>query len=491
MTSLSNASEKPAPPHPPPEIPGVPGTEKVPLRTKVTWGFGGLADNFMFNTLTALGTLVYVNHFKLSPALVGLALALPRLIDAFTDPWIGNISDNLKTRYGRRRPLMFFGVILCALLLPLLWTPWGVATAQNPWHSNLPFFYIVTIGSLLAIAYTLFVVPYTALGFELTPNYDERTRVVCWRMYIGLAGSVAAGWLFRLAAAEHFPNLGAGAFWVTVGVSVIVIISGMIPVVGCREDLEIERQPPIKLLPAVKHTMTNKPFAILFIAYVTIIVALFAAQSISPLLIQHYVYGGSGKAIGTFLGLIVTMGTVLSYFSLFLISFISRKTSKKVAIITGLGLAFAGTALNFFAIDPRWPWAIFVTGAISYLGLQGCWLMIDSMVADVCDDDELTTGRRREGAFSAAKGFALKAAQGITFGLGGFMATAAGFDPVVVQASGLDESIALRMKTYLIGFQSLGLLLAIGLMFLYPITRKRAAETQRKLREKATTAGAA
>jgi GPH family glycoside/pentoside/hexuronide:cation symporter len=70
---------------------------------------------------------------------------------------------------------------------------------------------------------------------------------------------------------------------------------------------------------------------------------------------------------------------------------------------------------------------------ISSLGLQGCWLMIESMAADVCDDDELRSGRRREGMFSAMKGFALKAAQGLTFGFGGYMATAAGNNPAKVE----------------------------------------------------------
>jgi GPH family glycoside/pentoside/hexuronide:cation symporter len=111
--------------------------------------------------------------------------------------------------------------------------------------------------------------------------------------------------------------------------------------------------------------------------------------------------------------------------------------------------------------------------------------MIDSMVADVCDDDELETGRRREGMFSSVKGFALKAAQGITFGLGGYMATAAGYDPQVVDASGLDEATAVKMKALLIGFQSLGLVLAIFLMWFYPISRQRAEETQRLLEAKA------
>jgi GPH family glycoside/pentoside/hexuronide:cation symporter len=455
----------------------------VPLRTKITWGFGGLADNFMFNTLAALGTLVYVNHFKLSPALAGLALGLPRIFDAITDPLIGNLSDNSKSRFGRRRPFMFFGVLGCVLLLPLLWTLPMTETAANPWYSNVPFLYIVVVGSLLALAYTFFVVPYTALGFELTPDYDERTRVVRWRMYIGLFGSLAAGWLFRLAADEYWPSLGAGAFWVSVGVAAIVLVAGMIPVFGCKEELSIEKQEPIRFLEAVRYTMTNRPFVILFVAYLTIIVALFSAQSIAPLIMHHYVFGGDAIKLGNFQGALMTMAVALSYISIFLISWISMRTSKRIGMVSGLVLAFAGTALSFVAMDPRWPWMLFLSSFLAFLGLQGCWLMVDSMTADVCDDDELRTGRRREGMFSAVKGFALKAAQGLTFGIGGYMATAAGYDPQIVERAGLDENTAWKMKAALVGFQCAGLLLAIAIMWLYPITRQRAEETQRKLRE--------
>jgi GPH family glycoside/pentoside/hexuronide:cation symporter len=462
-------------------IPSVPGQSHLPLRTKVMWGFGGLADNFMFNTMTALGTMVYVNHFKLTPALAGLALGLPRIFDAITDPIIGNMSDNSRARFGRRRPYMFFGVIGCVLLLPFLWTLPMTETASNPWHSNAPFLYIVLMGSLLALSYTFFVVPYTALGFELTSDYDERTRVVRWRMYIGLFGSLAAAWLFRLAADEYWPNLGVGAFWVTVGVAVIVLVSGMIPVFGCKEELAIEEQEPIRFFDAVRYTLGNRPFLILFTSFVAIIIALFSAQSIQPLILQHYVFGGDAMKLGNFQGTLMTMGMVLSYVSIFLIGSISMRTSKRTAMVGGLSLALVGTALSFFAMDPRWPWLLFATTFIAYLGLQGCWLMVDSMTADICDDDELRSGRRREGMFSAVKGFGLKAAQGLTFGLGGYMATAAGYDPQIVERAGLDESTAWKMKAGLVGFQCAGLLLAIAIMWLYPITRQRAEETQRKL----------
>jgi len=469
-----------------PYIPKVPDKKHVPLRTKIMWGFGGLADNFMFNTMAALGTLVYVNHFKLSPVLAGLALGLPRIFDAITDPIIGNMSDNSKSRFGRRRPYMFFGVLGCVILLPLLWTLPMTETASNPWYTNMPFLYIVVMGSLLALAYTFFVVPYTALGLELTPDYDERTRVVRWRMYIGLLGSLAAGWLFRLAADSFWPDLGAGAFWVTVGVAGIVLVTGMIPVFGCREDLAIEEQEPMRFFEAVRYTLTNQPFVILFITYVTIIIALFSAQSIQPLILQHYVFEGDAVRLGNFQGWLMTMGMVLSYGSIGLIGWISMRTSKRSAMVAGLGLATAGTALLFLALDPRWPWMIFVAYFFAFLGFQGCWLMVDSMVGDICDEDELHTGRRREGMFSSVKGFALKAAQGLTFGVGGYMATAAGYDPAKVEQAGLDEITAWRMKAALIGFQIAGLLLAMAIIWLYPITREKAAETQRRLQAKRT-----
>jgi GPH family glycoside/pentoside/hexuronide:cation symporter len=128
---------------------------------------------------------------------------------------------------------------------------------------------------------------------------------------------------------------------------------------------------------------------------------------------------------------------------------------------------------------------MFVVGAIAFIGMQGCWLMTDTMLADICDDDELKTGRRREGMFSSVKGFALKAAQALTFGIGGYMATAAGYDPLQIEAGGLDTDIAVRMKALLIGFQTIGLIIAIALMWFYPISRKRAEETQRLLEAKA------
>ena len=463
----------------------IPPEERVPLVTKVLWGTGGLADNFMMNTLITLGMLIYVDFFRLSPALAGIALFIPRFVDAVSDPYIGNWTDNAKTRWGRRRPFMFWGTILSAILLPLLWTPPFKETVGNAWYANVPFIYLCLAGTGLAITGSLFVIPYTALGWELTPNYDERTKTVAWRMYIGLAGSFSMGWLYRLSQLEYFKgNMATGAFWVCVGAGLIVLVFGLIPTFACRENLEVEKQPKIDTMNAMRYTLTNRPFAILFVAYIIIIIALFTTSGITPFLLIYYVFKGNKADFGSFQGVLTSLSVGCSYLSMWLISYIALRHSKGAGMLSGLGLALLGTAISWFTIDPRWPWAMYLSCFVCYLGLQGCWLMVDSMVADICDADELKTGIRREGMFSAVKAFALKLAQAITAALGGYMLVLAGFDPNAANSSGVSLDIAFRMKLMIVGGTCGGLMIAIAIMWLYPISRENAAATRAALEKR-------
>ncbi|MEA2069483.1 MAG: MFS transporter, partial [Verrucomicrobiota bacterium] len=125
---------------------------------------------------------------------------------------------------------------------------------------------------------------------------------------------------------------------------------------------------------------------------------------------------------------------IVSYLSMFLISAVSVRTGKKTGMVLGLVLALFGIIGAWFAMDPRWPMAQLLTTVVAAMGLQGCWLMVSSMVADVCDEDELKTGLRREGMFGAVNGFALKAALAVTALIGGFLLQFSGFD-----AEGVDQ----------------------------------------------------
>lgn len=401
--------------------------DRVPVRVRIGWGFGGVADNYIMNVLNMIFLVLYVQYFKMPPVLAGAALAIPRFIDAITDPLIGNLSDNTRSRWGRRRPYMVIGAILSALLLPLFWLPPGDASS-TVWCQNTPFIYATVLGVVFAVSYTLFVVPYTALGYELTPDYDEKTRVLAWRMYIGLLASLTVPWAYKLCQSDSFANEAVGAVWVSIGAGVVIVITGLIPVLICREREDVQKQEASSFGSALGATMTNKAFLILLAAYVIIIVGLFSAANLGAFVNIYYICGGNKDFGGLLVAISGTLGAIVSYLSMFLVTAVSTRTGKKTGMMLGLFLALVGVIGSWFSMDPRWPMAQLLTTIVSFMGLQGCWLMVSSMVADVCDEDELKTGLRREGMFGAVNGFALKAALSLTALIGGWLLTVSGFD---------------------------------------------------------------
>ncbi|BAM03956.1 MFS transporter [Phycisphaera mikurensis] len=498
-----------------------PAPAPLPLRVRVGWGLGGIADNFMSSTLFVLGMILYVTAFHVPAGLAGVALSVPRFVDAITDPLIGNLSDNFRSRWGRRRPMIVAGAVGSAVLLPLMWFPPLLETAGNPWYSNGPFWYLSIVGSLYFVFYTLFMVPYTALGFELTDDYDQRTRVLAWRMYLGLAASMtvpALYWFCRLPVfGDGIDGEVNGVRWVTLILAAIVLVTGLAPAIACRERPEAATQPTTPILPAVRATLQNGPFLVLFIAYMAVIMGIFTAGTVGTFALIYYVFQGAAtvdaaKDHAAFLGLLAgVLAALTSYGSMFLAAWVSRRTGKRPAMILGLSLMLVGTVSIWFLYDPAAaindrdgglvrgfvaaagalgaepdpaaikPGVLLATFLLS-LGGQGCWLMVDSMTADICDEDELRTGRRREGMFGAAQGFGRKIALAFTVLGGGFLLDWIGFDPEAAEAAGgVGPEVADRMLLTLILCQGGGLVIALCVFALYPITRARAAATQAEL----------
>ncbi len=161
--------------------------DRISFAHKLIYGLGA----FINNTLAAAsgGMIIVLNlGLGMNPVLVGLLGALPRLTDALTDPLMGYISDHTRSRWGRRRPYIFAGAIIAGLSFALLW--------QLPRDQSDTFYFIFfLVGSIIFyLGYTVFATPWVALGYEMTPDYHERTRLMGVQNFIGQLAYVVSPW---------------------------------------------------------------------------------------------------------------------------------------------------------------------------------------------------------------------------------------------------------------------------------------------------------
>ena len=280
-------------------------SERVPVWRKAAYGSGGLTDFLFLNIVNALAVPIYSIALKMDPLLLGVALAVPRVLGAIFDPLVGTASDNARTRWGRRRPFIVCGAVIGALLLPLLWMP-PIATQIGR------FIYLVLMLSIYAAAFSVFSAPYGALGIELTTNYDERTRVMAWRGYLQTAGTFGAAWFYWFCLLPVFGNEAVGARWLGVVVGLVMVAGAMATVVACRENTEtIAKQPKIDLLAALNSTLRNRPFLLLQSVTVILVLGLGCEGVIGSYVHIYYTCQGSK----TFASYITGIGGTLTIFS--------------------------------------------------------------------------------------------------------------------------------------------------------------------------------
>jgi len=227
---------------------------------------GGMAENFIGLGIVFLGMNIYNLGLGMSATLVGLIIAVPRLIDVIIDPLIGNISDNARTRWGRRRPFILVGGIIAATFFVFQWSPPAGLDDQSL------FFYFLGTTALCFFGYAIFVIPFHAMGLEMANDYNERTRIQSAKYLFLIVTQILCSWLY--AGCFFFGNLAGpqegikteviGVRYVAWIVAALVILSCALPAIFCRErDRSGEAHEKIHFLSALKQTLSLRPFLIL------------------------------------------------------------------------------------------------------------------------------------------------------------------------------------------------------------------------------------
>lgn len=463
--------------------------DRVPFLHRLAYGAGAFVNNLL--AAASGGMMIVLNlGLGMNPGLVGLLGALPRLTDAFTDPLMGYISDNTHTRWGRRRPFIFSGAIAAGVIFALLW--------QLPRGQSETFYFIFfLVGSILFYAgYTVFATPWVALGYELTPDYNERTRLMGTQNFIGQLAYVVSPWfLWIMNSGKFFPDQVSGAAGLAIIVAVVAIGLGILPAIFLRErmkelaaeemDLKSESQAAgfkhniTEFLRGFKVTLSNGPFLKLCLATFLVFNGFMLIASFQYYVIIYYVCGGDQTAGAKYAGMAGTVGAVCTFAVVAFVTWLGTRIGKRHTFFLAIGLSIVGYGLKWVCYNPQMPLLVVLPAPLMAFGLGGLFTLVPSMIADVVDTDELKTHERREGMFGSIFWWMVKLGMAAALAGGGYLLNATGFDVELGGNQAARSIILLRLCDA--GIPMLTSALAIWAVARFPISEARALQVRQEL----------
>jgi len=465
--------------------------DRVPIWQMIVYGLGGFTNNLLAGCIGAMMIVLNLG-LGMDPALVGLLAAIPRFFDAFTDPIVGYISDKTRSRWGRRRPFIFIGAILVGLVYIMLWQlPEG--------QSETFYFWYFLIGSLaFYLAYTLFATPWVALGYEMTPDYFERSKLMGVQNFISQFAFFIPPWLLFFMEHERlFDNLMDGAAGVGLLIGLIVMSVGVLPAIFIRErhvETGEENTHSSSLLSTLTDFLTGFAKTITFIPFLKLCIVTFLVfngfiliAAFQSYVMIYYVFGGDRDAASLYIGYIGTIGTAANFLIIIFAAWLSLQIGKKRALALCISVSALGHALKWFCYSIDEPSLILLTAPLISFGFGGLFTIIPAMMADVVDFDELKTGERREGMYGSIFWWVVKLGQTVALAGGGFLLNASGFD---VNLEGAQTTETLYwLRVYDVITPVITSLLAVLVLLSFKISPAKAQAIRTQLEEK--RAGAA
>ena len=469
-------------------------TARPSLGVKIAYGIGSVAYGVKDNGFDYFLLFFFSQVLGLDAQLVGLALLLALLADALSDPVVGYLSDNARTRFGRRHPFMYAAILPVTLSYMMLWSP------PEGWSDGAMFLYILGFAVVIRTFITLYEVPCSSLLPELTADYDQRTSFLSYRFFFGWFGGAAmsaATLAVILHPTETISNgMMNAAAYADYGVAAALVMASsmLICSLGTHHMIPHLKAPPARerksvgrIFREIAETLADPSFFALLGA------ALFGAMASGAFAgltyyINSYYWEFSPQQIAQ-LSLSVLISAIIA---LAAAPTVSRLLGKKQgALLVGalsmiiipapvvlrlMGLLPENGDPDLFAIIL----ASFVVGVAMIIILQ---IITTSMLADLVEQSELRTKRRSEGVFFAAITFTRKSVQGLGLMTASVILSLAEF-PTGAAPGEVPEDRVLAMGAYFAPTIFVIYLIALCWILFYRIDRNAHAENLRKLAER-------
>jgi glycoside/pentoside/hexuronide:cation symporter, GPH family len=384
--------------------------DKIHFSQLAAYGAGGIIPIALFNIAGILVGLMGNISLGLSAFWLGAILIIPRLWDALSDPIIGHLSDNTRTRWGRRRPYLLLGGILVAVFFVVIWwIPKGeMVRLWFPTEAGFQAFQLVYILFSLLLFFTavnIFEIPHGALGMEMTTDYHERTRLFSAKSFVGNLFAMSTPWLFALANMEIFKGTGGneadGMRYVSLMIAAILVPLSFWWTYKLREPgfVKAAKHEKTPFWVDMKRTASNRNFIMLTLTIFTLAMGFNFVSLLGSYIPIFYVFGGDKVEGAYLLGINGTIWAITGVLAVFPLNWISPKLGKRNTLSIAILLMCLAQLSKIVCYNPNYPYLIIIPTILLSAGMLFFFTLGSSMVGDICDEDELKTGYRAEGSF--------------------------------------------------------------------------------------------
>ena len=374
-----------------------------------------------------------------------------------------------------------------------IWTPDETPEGR----SDMYYFWHFLIGSLVFfLGYTIFATPWVALGYELTPDYNERTRLMGVQNFISNFAFIIAPWfLVIMTNPDWFRNQIDGAKFLALMVCIVTIALGVLPALFLRERVVPGAAAATEgkgfganvgeFLSGLLKTVRSGPFLLLCLATFLIFNSFIMISSFQIFVFIYHISEGSQVDGAWLAGIVGTLGIVAGFGAIVVITWLGTRIGKRRAFFVSTAISMLGYGMKWFCYNPEYPMLALLPAPFLAFGLSGLFTLMGSMIADVVDLDELKNmdargrSQRREGMFGSIYWWVVKVGQAFAMALGGYLLVATGFD--IDLGANQAESTLVLMRAFdaFIPFVASGI--AILAIAKFPITEEMARRTRDEL----------
>jgi glycoside/pentoside/hexuronide:cation symporter, GPH family len=427
------------------------------LKTKLGFGVCDLGGNLFFTMMGFYLLNFMTDVTKLGAGLAGIAMMIGKICDAITDPTVGFLSDRTKSRWGRRRPWMFWGAIFLIITMTIQYTNPRIASQTGL------FIWMAVCYCLLTTAYTMVNIPYGSLTPELTSNFDERTTLNAFRMSFAVVGTFV-GALAVMPVVNSFATPNAG--WTGVGaiMGAVMLVTAMITVLTVKEPKRAAQEASAQqgIFKTYAAAMRNKPFVMVFTSYALHICGTVVVQA-ALIYYFKYIYGGAANLqIALALLLIPVLPSIWIWTAL------SKRIGKRWSWNLGMALVVVAVIAIFLFARQAGPTFFYIVMAFAGLGLSTNYVMPFAVIPDTVELDYAEHGVRREGAFYGVFNFMNKVGVAFANLIGGLVLSGFGY----VANADQTEHAKLGIQLLVGPFAAVFFIAGIVVFSFYPITRK-------------------